>query len=78
MIGQFDELLLEFDLMLNIPVNNKGVVGTLPPFNATFTQNKDVMTANKCLKYNHPTKPIWVIHVCMGSLLNHFSCAGSN
>ena len=23
----------------------------------TFTQNKDVMTSNKCLKYNHSTKP---------------------
>ena len=24
---------------------------------ASFTQNEDVMTSNKCLKYNHTTKP---------------------
>ena len=45
-----------FELMLYFPVNSKGHVGTLPPFYGTFTQNVDVMTSNKCLKYNHPTK----------------------
>ena len=28
-----------FDLMLNIPANSYGHVGTLPPFYGTFTQN---------------------------------------
>ena len=28
----------------------------LPPFYRTFTQNEGVMTSNKCLKYNYPTK----------------------
>ena len=28
----------------------------LPPFYRTFTQNEDVITSNKCLKYNYPTK----------------------
>ena len=40
-----------FELMLN----RKGHVGTLPTFCGTFTQNKDVMTSNECLKYNQPT-----------------------
>ena len=46
-----------FELMLYVPVNSSGHVGTLPPLYGTFTQNEDVMTFNKCLKYNHPTKP---------------------
>ena len=47
-----------FELMLYVPVNSQGHVGTLPPLYGTFTQNEDVMTSNKCLKYNnHPTKP---------------------
>ena len=33
-----------------------GHVGMLPPFYRTFTQNEDVITSNKCLKYNYPTK----------------------
>ena len=28
-----------FDLMLYVPVNGNGHVGTLPPFYGTFTQN---------------------------------------
>ena len=47
-----------FELMLYVPVNSQGHVGTLPPLYGTFTQNEDVMTFNKCLKSNnHPTKP---------------------
>ena len=46
-----------FDFMLNVPIKSKGHVGTLPPFYGTFTQSEDVMTSNKCFKYNHPTKP---------------------
>ena len=37
--------------MLYVPVNSQGHVGTLPPSYGTFTQNEDVMTSNKCLKY---------------------------
>ena len=40
-----------FELMLYVPVNSQGHVGTLPPLYGTFTQNEDVMTSNKCLKY---------------------------
>ena len=43
--------------MFYVPVNSSDQVGTLPPLYWTFTQNEDVMTSNKCLKYNHPTKP---------------------
>ena len=50
------KLCVYFELMLNVTVNIKGHVGTLPPFYGTFTQNEDVMISNKCLKYNHPTK----------------------
>ena len=50
-----------FELMLYIPVNRKGHVGRLPLFYGTFTQNEDVMTSYKCLKYNHPTKPTYVL-----------------
>ena len=39
-----------FELMLYVPVNSQGHVGTLPPLYGTFTQNEDVMTSNKCLK----------------------------
>ena len=46
-----------FELMLYIPVNSHGHVGILSPFYGTFNQNEDVMTSNKCLKYNHPIKP---------------------
>ena len=57
---------LLFELMLNHPVNSYGHVGTLPPFNGTFTQNEDVMTSNKCFKYDYPTKPTRLI--CMDGL----------
>ena len=46
-----------FELMLNVPVNSYGHVGTLPPFYGTFTQNQDVITSKKYLKYNHPSQP---------------------
>ena len=45
------------DFFFCVPVNSLGHVGKLPPFYGTFTKNKDVMTSNKFLKYNHPTKP---------------------
>ena len=50
-------LVKKIELMLTVTVNIKGHVGTLPPFYGTFTHNEDVMTSNKCLKYNHPIKP---------------------
>ena len=56
-----------FDFMLNVPIKSKGHVGTLPPFYGTFTQREDVMTSNKCFKYNHPTKPQRLI--CMDGLI---------
>ena len=37
-----------FELMLYVPVNSSGHVGTLPPLYGTFTHNEDVMTSNKC------------------------------
>ena len=40
-----------FELMRYVPVNSQCHVGTLPPLYGTFTQNEDVMTFNKCLKY---------------------------
>ena len=36
----------------------KGHVGMLPSLYGTFTQNEDVMTSNKYLKYNHLTKAL--------------------
>ena len=39
-----------FELMLYVPVNSSGHVGTLPPLYGTFTQNEGVMPSNKCLK----------------------------
>ena len=47
---------------------------TLPPYYGTFTQNEDVMTSNKCLKYNHPTKP-QMSYTYEWFDLNHFSWA---
>ena len=46
-----------FELMLYVPVRSLGHIGTLPPFYGTFTQNEDVVTSNKRLKYNHQSKP---------------------
>ena len=44
-----------FVLMLNVPVNGNGHVGTLPPFHGTFTQQYDVMTLKICfIKYKTP------------------------
>ena len=53
------DLLIE--LMLNIPVNSYGHVGTLSPFYGTFIQNKDIMASTKCFKYNPTTKPTGLI-----------------
>ena len=39
-----------FELMLYVPVNSYGYVGTLPPFYRTFTQNEGVMTYSKLLQ----------------------------
>ena len=36
------------ELILYVPVNSNGHVGTLSPFNGTFTQQKDVMTFKMC------------------------------
>ena len=33
-----------FELMLYVPVNRSGHIGTLPPFYGTFTHHYDVMT----------------------------------
>ena len=52
-----------FELLLYVPVNSNGQVGTFPPFYGTFTQNEDVMTSRKCLKYNRLSKPIRLISV---------------
>ena len=49
------------NLMLNVPVNSQGHVGTLPTFYGTCTQSEDVMTSNMCLKYSHLTKSIRLI-----------------
>ena len=43
-----------FELMINVLVNSHGHVGVLPPFYGTYTQNDNVMTSNKCFKYNLP------------------------
>ena len=64
-----------FELMLYVPVNSLGHVETLPPLFGTPTKNEDVMTSNKCFKYNHPTKPK-VLKCVDGSTWNHFSWAG--
>ena len=50
-----------FQLWFSIPVNRYGHVGTLPPLYGTLTQNKKFMTSKKCLRYNHPTKPLKLI-----------------
>ena len=39
-----------FELMLYVPVNSYGHVGTLPPLYGTFTQNEGVMTYSKRLQ----------------------------
>ena len=36
------------EVILYVPVNNNGHVGTLPPFYGTFTQHKDGMTFKLC------------------------------
>ena len=41
-----------FEFMLYIQVNSYGHVGTLPPFNGTFSQ----YTKNAFENYNHPNK----------------------
>ena len=66
-----------FELMLYIPVNSHGHVGTLPPFYGAFTRNEDVMTSNKCFTYN-PTKlkPIRLIYGWFE--MNHFTWADSD
>ena len=37
-----------FELILYVPVNSNGHVGTLPPSYGTFTQHYDVMTLKMC------------------------------
>ena len=62
-----------FELMFKVPVNSLGHVGTLPLFYGTFTQHDD----DKCLKYNHPTKP-QKAYTYGWFDMNHFSWAGSD
>ena len=40
-----------FELMFNVAFNSYYHAGTLLPFYVIFTQNYDVMTSNKCVKY---------------------------
>ena len=46
-------------------------------FYVTLTQNEDVMTSNKCLKYYHPTKPEKA-YTYEWFAINHFSWAVSD
>ena len=59
-----------FQLKLNIPGGSNGHVGTLSPFYGTFTQHKDVTTLKMCFinYYNHPSKPIRLISICIDCL----------
>ena len=50
----------------------------LPPFYGTFTQNENVMTSNKFLKYHHPTKPQKAYATEGWFDWNHISWAGSD
>ena len=63
--------------MIYVPANSQCHVGTSPPLYWTLTQNEDVMTSNKCFKYNHPTKPKGLI-CADGSIWNHISWTGSD
>ena len=49
-------LLIKSEISSFDAASGTGHVGMLPPFYRTFTQNEDVITSNKCLKYNYPTK----------------------
>ena len=49
-------LLIKSEISSFCAASGTGHVGMLPPFYRTFTQNEDVITSNKCLKYNYPTK----------------------
>ena len=49
-------LLIKSEISSFYAASGTGHVGMLPPFYRTFTQNEDVITSNKCLKYNYPTK----------------------
>ena len=50
-------LLIKSEISSFYAASGTGHVGMLPPFYRTFTQNEDVITSNKCLKYNYPTNP---------------------
>ena len=62
-MNEFLILVRLFELMLYVPVNSNGHVGTLPQFYGTLGYND---TQNLLHKYNHPTKPIRL--VCMDDL----------
>ena len=47
------------ELVLYVPVNSNGHVGTLSPFYGTFTHD----TQNVLHEYNHPSKPIRLIFI---------------
>ena len=49
-------LLIKSEISSFYAASGTGHVGMLPPFYRTFTQNENVITSNKCLKYNYPTK----------------------
>ena len=49
-------LLIKSEISSFYAASGTGHVGMLPPFYRIFTQNEDVITSNKCLKYNYPTK----------------------
>ena len=49
-------LLIKSEISSFYAASGTGHVGMLPSFYRTFTQNEDVITSNKCLKYNYPTK----------------------
>ena len=53
-------MLYLFDLLLYIPVNSYGHVGTMPPFYGTSSQLWDVMTYEMCFKI-YPIKQLKLI-----------------
>ena len=64
-----------FDLMLYIPINSYGHVGTLPPYVVLLPNIGDVMTSEMSFGYNHP---IASKQLCMDGVTGHFSWAGSD
>ena len=65
----------DFELMLNSLVNRYCHIEKLTPFYETFSRKSDPMTSKQCFKYNHPSKPLWLIRMD-GLILKHFSWSG--